>query len=66
MALAKNGFRDFPWYGIQRVVRDGLAKSYPDCAAKKSGCGHRRAYTEADATRLQHPSPRRLVPVSAH
>ena len=37
-ALAKNGFRyPFPQYGIQQDVRDGMAKSYPDRAAKKSG-----------------------------
>ncbi len=36
-ALAKNGFRyPFPQYGIQNDVRDGMAKSYPDRAAKKA------------------------------
>jgi len=34
-ALAKNGFRyPFAQYGIQNDVRDGMAKSYPDRAAK--------------------------------
>lgn len=34
-ALAKNGFRyPFPQYGIQQDVRDGMARSYPDRAAK--------------------------------
>ncbi len=35
-ALAKNGFRyPFPQYGIQQDVRAGMAKSYPDRAAKR-------------------------------
>jgi len=34
-ALAKNGFRyPFPQYGIQQDVRAGMARSYPDRAAK--------------------------------
>jgi uncharacterized protein (DUF169 family) len=36
-ALAKNGFRyPFPQYGIQQDVRDGMAKSYPDRAARET------------------------------
>lgn len=35
-ALGRNGFRyPFPQYGIQQDVRDGMAKSYPDRAAKR-------------------------------
>jgi uncharacterized protein (DUF169 family) len=34
-ALAKNGFRyPFPQYGIQQDVRAGMARSYPERAAK--------------------------------
>jgi len=37
-ALAKNGFRyPFPQYGIQQDVREGMARSYPERAAKKGG-----------------------------
>jgi len=36
-ALAKNGFRyPFPQYGIQQDVRGGMARSYPDRAARKT------------------------------
>ena len=34
-ALAKNGLRyPFPQYGIQQDVREGMAKSFPDRAAR--------------------------------
>jgi hypothetical protein len=35
--LAKNGFRyPFPQYGIQQDVREGMARSYPDRAARET------------------------------